>query len=91
MIFAVTDLALNHDRLQHIVLREHIFDVRIYLCNCVYILHTDTVHLCKFGQNAIDESGRCILSEFLGKLHRLIDCNACRYGIIIMNLIDRQS
>lgn len=39
MIFAIADLSLNPDCLQHKILREHIFNVRINLCNCIYILH----------------------------------------------------
>lgn len=39
MIFAVTDLTFYRNGLQHKILREHIFNVRINLCNCIYILH----------------------------------------------------
>ena len=56
MIFAVADLAFDHDRLQHIVLREHIFDIRINLCNCIHALHNDTVCLREFCQYTVDET-----------------------------------
>lgn len=44
MIFAVTDFSLYRKGLQHKILREHIFNVSVYLSYRIYILHIDCLY-----------------------------------------------
>ena len=92
MVFAVAYFASDAKPLQHKILSEHIFYIRIYLCYRIYILygHKNPL-LYKLRQYGIDKSSGPVLTEFLGKLHRLIDGYARRYTVILLYFIDSKA
>ncbi len=94
MVFAVAYFASDAKPLQHKILSEHIFYIRIYLyCYDIYILYRQIKILfyTNFANTALTKAPDTVLTEFLGKLHRLIDGYARRYTVILLYFIDSKA
>ena len=92
MVLAITDLSLDKDRPQHIILREHVLDIGVDLGNRINILFHEQAsipsdRLCEFRKHPVDKTRRFLLPEFLGKLDRLIDRDTCRHIVVKDDLV----